>query len=298
MTTELRVGTFTPSFLIDRARRDGRFDEAGLSVVEESVSSSPQQFRDLAAGGYDVVFTNPDNVVAYAFLEDNPLGRRLELRVFAGLDRGLGLGLYRGAQVGARPWRLGVDVASSGFALVAYEILARHRLDVAEMTIVELGATPRRGAALIAGECDYTILNAGNDVRAASRGCVLVEPVTNLGPYLGTVLAALAGDDATARAAQNRFRDALVATIADVLAGEREADVLASLGAVLGLDDASARAHLETITAAASGLVAGGRVDRASFATVVDLRQRHRPHDSLDDVVSSLGRVVDADVLA
>jgi hypothetical protein len=297
VTTELRVGTFTPSFLIELARRDGRFDEAALSVVEEPVSSSPQQFRALAAGEYDVVFTNPDNVIAYAFLEGNPLGRRLDLRVFAGLDRGLGLGLYRAAHVGERPWRLGVDVASSGFALVAYEILSRHGLDVAEMTIEELGATPRRAAALIEGRCDYTILNAGNDLRAAARGCELVEPVTSLGPYLGTVLAALATDDSAALAAQNRFRDALDATISDVLSGERDDDVLAALTAVLHLDDASAREHLRTITDGAAGLVRGTYVDRASFATVVALRQRHRPHGALDAVMSSLELVVDADVL-
>src|ERR1019366_928115 len=117
MTYDLTVGTFTPSFLIALGRRDGRFAEAGLSVTEESVTSSPQQFRSLAQGDYDVVFTNTDNIIAYQFLLDNPLKELLSLRVFAGIDRGLGLGLYRGAHVdrAVRSGRLGVDVAISGF---------------------------------------------------------------------------------------------------------------------------------------------------------------------------------------
>jgi ABC-type nitrate/sulfonate/bicarbonate transport system substrate-binding protein len=85
MTDDLTVGTFTPSFLIALARSDGRFAEAGLNVVEESVTSSPQQFRSLSQGDYDVVFTNPDNVIAYQILLDNPLRELLSLRVFAGI---------------------------------------------------------------------------------------------------------------------------------------------------------------------------------------------------------------------
>ena len=299
MSTTLRVGTFTPSFLIALAREDGRFAQAGLDVVEEAVSSSPQQFRSLASGDYDVVFTNTDNVIAYQFLEDNPLQTILALRVFAGVDRGLGLGLYRGAHVDprAREARVGVDVATSGFAFVAYEVLSRQGYSLAQMTVENLGATPRRAAALVEGACDYTILNAGNELRAARRGCVLVEPVTAIGPYLGTVLAALRSDDPERVAAQNRFRDVLEDTIASVLSGARDSDVVGVVRGLLELDEDDARQHLRAITDPATGLVSGVGVDVASLATVVALRQRHRPHPVLETVLGSLDEFIDPDVL-
>src|SRR3954447_18131599 len=89
----LRIGTCTPSLLIDVARSTGRLDRAGLDVVETPVASSPAQFRSLEAGDFDVVMTSPDNVLAYRFLTANPLGRNLPVEILAGVDRGLGLSL-------------------------------------------------------------------------------------------------------------------------------------------------------------------------------------------------------------
>lgn len=299
MSSSLTIGTFTPSFLIELARRDGRFDAAGLEVLERSVTSSPQQFRSLADGDYDVIFTNPDNVVAYQFLSDNPLGETMDLRIMAGIDRGLGLGLFRGPKV-AEPvhaGRLGVDVAGSGFAFVAYEILARRGVRLDDVTIENLGATPRRVDALVWGECDYTILNAGNDLRAGALGCVEVARVSDIGPYLGTVLAALRTTDPRALDAQGRLRDVLRETIADVLSGGRDDEVVAIVQPLLGLDETGAHAHLACIHDATTGLVLGGVVDRASMATVVELRRRHRPSGQLDAVMASLDRFIDADVI-
>jgi hypothetical protein len=299
MAHDLTVGTFTPSFLIALARADGRFAEVGLNVIEETVTSSPQQFRSLSQGEYDVVFTNADNIIAYQFLLDNPLKQLLSLRVLAGIDRGLGLGLYRGAHVDPelRTGRLGVDVAISGFAFVAYEILARQGFSLEEMVVENLGATPRRAEALIEGTCDYTILNAGNELRAAASACTLVEPVTAIGPYLGTVLAALRTDAQEQVAAQNRFRDVLDDTITSVLSGFRDAEVLAAVQELLGLDDDDARRHLRAIKDLATGLVPGVGVDTASITTVLALRKRHRPCEELDTVLGALDTFIDRDVL-
>ena len=299
MTTTLTIGTFTRSFLLEIARRDGRFAEADLDVVEESVSSSPQQFRSLRDGEYDVVFTNPDNVVAYQFISDNPLQEKIPLRIFAGIDRGLGLGLYRGPHVdpALRTGRLGVDVATSGFAFVAYEILARRGYSLDEMTIENLGATPRRAEALLAGDCEYTILNAGNDRRCAAQGCVEVEPVTAIGPYLGTVLAALRTEDPDVLSAHHRLRDVLADTVMSLLSGFRDADILDVVQPLLDLDADSAREHVRAIKDLATGLIPGLSVDQASLTTVVALRKRHRPTKELDDVLTSLDSFVDPDVL-
>ncbi len=299
MTRELTVGTFTPSLLIELARREGRFADAGLEVTEVAVTSSPQQFRALSAGEYDVIFTNPDNVVAYQYLRDNPLGVNLALRVFAGIDRGLGLGLYRGPGVGefVGVGTLGVDVATSGFAFVAYELLARRGVAMSQMTIENLGATPRRADALIEGTCDYTILNAGNDLRALDHGCALVAPVLEIGPYLGTVLAAMRTDDLEVCGAQNRFRDVLGATVMDIVSGVLDDAAVAALQPLLGFDAARSFEHLGCMKDAATGFVPDLTVDASSIETIVSLRERHRPSEELATVLGSLGTFIDGDVL-
>ena len=299
MVDHLIVGTFTPSFLISLARADGRFADANLSVSEEAVTSSPQQFRSLKEGDYDVVFTNTDNIIAYQFLRDNPLETLLKLRVFAGIDRGLGLGLYRGPEVGAerRHGKLGVDVATSGFAFVAYEILARQGFVLEEMQIENLGATPRRARALVEGTCEYTILNAGNELHALAQGCSLIEPVTAIGPYLGTVLAALRTQDEEKVSVQNRFRHVLNETVTSILAGERHVELLDIVQELLGVDGDEARQHLWAIHDPLTGLVPGVGVDVASIATVLDLRLRHRPSEELINVLGQLDTFIDRDVL-
>ena len=296
MSSTLRVGTFTRSLLLALARSDGALARAGLEVDEVSVTSSPGQFASLEAGEFDVVVTSPDNVLAYRFLANNPLGRNLPVEIICALDRGLGLTLALAPTTTSvedvRGRVFGVDVAQSGFAFVGYALLERAGLVPGDYDVVALGSTPRRAQALAAGQCAATILNAGNDQRALGAGCTLVASVDTLGPYLGGVLAALKTDDAEARLARERFADALVETARSVLDERRESDVVDAAMAVLDLTEPEARAHYRTIIDPTNGLIADGRVDRASVATLVDLRRRFLPAPELDAILDSLGEVV------
>ncbi len=296
MSSTLRVGTFTRSLLLALARSDGALARAGLEVDEVSVTSSPGQFASLEAGEFDVVVTSPDNVLAYRFLANNPLGRNLPVEIICALDRGLGLTLALAPTTTSvedvRGRAFGVDVAQSGFAFVGYALLERAGLVPGDYEVVALGSTPRRAQALAAGQCAATILNAGNDQRALGAGCTLVASVDVLGPYLGGVLAALKTDDAEARLARERFADALVETARSVLDERRESDVVDAAMAVLDLTEPEARAHYRTIIDPTNGLIADGRVDRASVATLVDLRRRFLPAPELDAILDSLGEVV------
>ena len=296
MSSTLRVGTFTRSLLLALARSDGALARAGLEVEERSVTSSPGQFASLEAGEFDVVVTSPDNVLAYRFLANNPLGRNLPVEIICALDRGLGLTLALAPTTTSvedvRGRVFGVDVAQSGFAFVGYALLERAGLVPGDYDVVALGSTPRRAQALAAGQCAATILNAGNDQRALGAGCTLVASVDALGPYLGGVLAALKTDDAEARLARERFADALVETARSVLDGRRESDVVDAAMAVLDLTESEARAHYRTLIDPTNGLIADGRVDRASVATLVDLRRRFLPAPELDAILDSLGEVV------
>lgn len=297
----LNLGTFTHPVVLDVARRDGSLAAAGLTVHETQVVSSPAQFTSLEAGEYDLVFTSPDNVIAYRFVADNPLGRILPVEIIWGVDRGLGLSLCLAPGVTSpelvRGKAVGVDVPQSGFAFVAYELLRRAGLSREDYTLSTLGSTPRRAAALAAGECAATVLNAGNELRAAGAGCTIHSSVSDIGPYLGTVIARMATDDPARHDAHRRFTDVIDETVRHIVAGEREDLVVQSARELLDLDEREARAHYRCLLDPANGFLPSGRIDRASVATLLELRRRFLPAADLDHVEQELERFIAPDIL-
>ncbi|HEY7931931.1 MAG TPA: hypothetical protein VIC81_06695 [Acidimicrobiales bacterium] len=290
-TTTLRVGIFTAPLVLNLAEQLGRFREADLAIVETAVVSSPAQFTSLQAGELDVVFTSPDNVLAYRFLPDNPLGQLLDVSILAGVDRGLGLSLWtRPGLSDVRALRdevVAVDVPQSGFAFVAFGLLERAGLQPGDYRVESLGSTPRRAKALVEGECAATILNAGNELWAKERGCHLVGAAPDLGPYLGTVLAAMPTDDVEQRRARERFVEVILATSRDLVSGALDVVALDVASRTLGLDDDAARAHLAVLRDANNGLIPDGSLSRAALTTLVTLRRRFRDHEQLDHVERS-----------
>jgi ABC-type nitrate/sulfonate/bicarbonate transport system substrate-binding protein len=295
----IRLGTFTRSVLLDVARSTGQLEAADLDVTEVSVPSSPEQFSSLRARQLDAVFTSPDNVLAYRFLPSNPLHELLDVEIVAGLDRGLGLcvgarpGIGDAAELGGA--RFGVDVPNSGFAFVGYELLARHGVPRDSYEVVTLGSTPKRAAALLTDGCDATVLNAGNELSARKNGCALLASATELGPYLGTVVARLVDG------AESDAVDRLVATLIEVSDGIRSGrllgEAISSATTVLGLDAELAAEHVAVLRDPRQGLIPGGLVDAASLATLVDLRRTYLPVPELDGILGSLDRVVRDGVL-
>ncbi len=289
--TQLRIGTFTPSLLLDLARSTGRLDRAGLEVTETPVPSSPAQFRSLETGEFDVVMTSPDNVLAYRFLSANPLQRNLPVEILAGIDRGLGLSLCLAPSVtdvaDVRGRVVGVDVPQSGFAFVAFALLDRAGLGKADYTVESLGSTPRRAAALTEGTCAATVLNAGNELRAITAGCRVVSTVADIGPYLGTVMAAMSADDPEITGPRGRLAEVVIDTAHDIVTGRLRAEVIEAAGRLLGLAEPQARAHLDCLLDPTHGLIADGQVDESSINTLIDLRRRHSPSPDLDVVASA-----------
>ena len=288
---QLRIGTFTPSLLIDVARSTGRLDRAELDVAEIPVPSSPAQFRSLEAGEFDVVMTSPDNVLAYRFLSANPLQRNLPVEILAGVDRGLGLSLCLAPSVtdvgDVRGRVVGVDVPGSGFAFVAFALLESAGLGKDDYTVESLGSTPRRAAALAQGTCAATVLNAGNELRAIAAGCRVVSTVADVGPYLGTVMAAMSADDPEITGPRERLADVVIDTARDVVAGQLHGEVLEAAGRLLGLAQPQAQAHLDCLLDPTHGLITDGRVDESSIDTLINLRRRHSPSPDLDVVAST-----------
>jgi len=294
---EIRLGTFSPSVLLEVARASGDMAAAGLAVTEVPATSSPQQFTDLFAGRLDAALTNPDNVVAYRHVPTNPLRRTGDVRILAGVDRGLGLSLFTGPHVpdleAVRRGVVGVDVRGSGFAHICFELLARAGLRADEdYTVQALGATPRRAAALLEGTCAATILNAGNELRAEERGAHRIASVTEIGPYAGSVLAATGAAVQSNRDVLRDLLEVLVATTRTIREGTASTLIAEAIERRLGLTGAAAAAHLAVLVDDAVGLVPDGRVSRVELETVVHLRERHAPGTALQ-----LGDLLDAGLL-
>ena len=292
LTTRLVVGTFTPSVLLAVARRVGRLEEHGLQVEEVAVTSSPAQFRSLLAGALDVALTSPDNVLAYRFGPANPLGVVADARIVSTVDRGLGLALYGrpGLDTGEqlRDAVLGVDVPTSGFALAMYALTESLGVDKDEYRLVALGSTPRRLEALLAGSCDATMLNAGNELFAEQAGCVRLARVAEVcSPYVGTVLCVAGADQL---AAAGRLARALRRTAVDICAGRADEAAAGAAAAVLGLPDDLATRYVDRLTSPDEGLVVEDAVDLAALRTIVALRSRYLP-DLVD--VEVLDRALD-----
>lgn len=293
------VGTFSPPVVLDLAASSGLLDAADLEVAEHPVPSSPAQFRSLVAGDLQVALTSPDNVLAYRFNPLNPLGELLDARIVGAVDRALGLGLY--ARSGSTPAdlrgaRVGVDVPHSGFAIALYALADRLGVRREEYELVTLGSTPQRLQALLAGECDATMLNAGNELLAEAAGCVRLAGVTDhFAPYLGTVVAVV-GDQHldTAR----RLLRALSETCAEIRNGSLCAEAEAAARRRLGLDAPLARRYVERLRSPDDGVIADGVVDRASLETLVRLRSAYRPsivdgHDVMDAALAKDSGLVD-----
>jgi hypothetical protein len=276
----LAVGSFTPSVLLDLAERSGRLRDAGLTVTELPVTSSPAQFGSLVDGDLDVALTSPDNVLAYRFDDTNPLGRLLDARIVAGIDRGMGLGLYARPGLTATDLEgadVGVDVPSSGFALALYALADGLGVDRSRYRLATLGSTPRRLEALLAGECTATMLNAGNELLAERAGCVRLAAARDLlSPYLGTVVAVV-GDQHLAAA--TRLSAALVDTAAEIVGGGLTTEAAASAADRLGLDDDLAGQYVDRLRDPLAGLVPDGAVDPDALATLVRLRTTYLPRE-------------------
>jgi hypothetical protein len=241
-------------------------------------------------------------VLAYRFLSTNPLGRNLAVEVLAGIDRGLGLSLWLTPSVtdvaDVRGQVVGVDVPQSGFAFVAFALLERAGLQRTDYTVESLGSTPRRAEALAAGTCTATVLNAGNELRAGAAGCHIVSTVADVGPYLGTVMAAMSSDDPEITGPRRRLAEVVIDTAHDVAGGGLRNEVLEAARRLLGLEEAQARAHLDCLLDPTHGLIADGHIDEASIDTLINLRRRHSPSPELDVVASTWPEMLtSADIL-
>jgi ABC-type nitrate/sulfonate/bicarbonate transport system substrate-binding protein len=275
------LGYFSGSVVSRVAREGGGYARHGLEVTEHPVASSVDQIRALLDGDLDLVLTSPDNVATYRFNAGNPLGARADVRIVRPVDHGLGLSLLVAPEVtgpeALRGAAVAVDVPASGFAFALYAVTEAAGLrPERDYRVVALGSTPRRAAALRAGDCAATLLNAGHDVDAEAVGCRrLARVVDVVGPYLGAVLAARGDWLDRHEQVVGRFLQAWSEATARVLDSGGEPPER-------GLPDAT----LATLRSPREGVIVDSLVDLTALRTVVDLRERFGGFEAGVDVAA------------
>lgn len=195
-TSVLRIGQFSESPVLAVARALGLDSRYGLNWETHRVPSSPSQFGSLRSGELDIAITSPDNVMLYATTENNPLGEKLDLSFLRTIDRGMGLALYTDSSISSpgelSKVTLGVDVMSSGFALLLLKMLDHLGVDRSSIVFEAVGATPKRLEAIRAGDVQGSVLNAETAVAAEEAGLTRWVTSRDISDnYLGTVLAQL-----------------------------------------------------------------------------------------------------------
>jgi len=200
MTTQLiSIGQFSESPVLAVARAMGINTRYGVEWDTQRVQSSPGQFESLHNGEIDLAITSPDNVLLYATTAENPLKQQLDVRFLRPIDRGLRLALYTSADITSvddlTGSTLGVDVMSSGFAILMLDMLSNLGVDHSTINFVAVGATPKRLGAINDGTIQGTILNAETAVAAEQEGLrrwVTSREISE--DYLGTTLVQLSGE--------------------------------------------------------------------------------------------------------
>jgi len=146
----------------------------------------------------DIAITSPDNVLLYATTAQNPLKEQLDVQFLRPIDRGMRLALYTSSDISSvedlTGATLGVDVMSSGFAILLLQMLASLGVNHSTIKFEAVGATPKRLDAMKDGSIHGSVLNAEAGVAAEQAGFRRWATSTDVSDdYLGTVLVQMAG---------------------------------------------------------------------------------------------------------
>lgn len=277
----LTIGVFgaTAPMLVGRALHF--FEQEGVTVTWDRVTSSTQQFLDLASGRYQLLETAFDNVISYALSAENATHRRLPVKAFASLDGGMDLGVSTRKGISGfadlRGGTVSVDAPNTGYAFVLYELLEQNGLVRArDYAVVEHGAVAKRYEKLVEGRADATLLNYGYETLAARQGCGrLARSRDHLFPYLGSVLAALDNVIDERAAALQKFLTAYRRALEYVIDPSHSSAVVAEVSRGRNISQADAEVVLQSELSDVGLSRDVARIDPAAAGAVIRLRAKN-----------------------
>lgn len=192
--TDLHIVTFSGATNLPLwiAQDKGLFTKEGLNLTAAVTSGSTQEVKDLYAGKYDIMSSAFDNTVAYAEGQsDVPLDAPFDMVAVLGVHSGINSVMARpdiDGFAGIKGKAVAVDAAKSGYAIVLYQILQKNGLTFGkDYTLVAVGSTANRLAALDDGRAAAAIVDVPNDMLAQKRGFkMLADATAELGAYQGS----------------------------------------------------------------------------------------------------------------
>jgi ABC-type nitrate/sulfonate/bicarbonate transport system substrate-binding protein len=268
----IRIGQFSESPVLAVAKALELNTRFGVEWETQRVQSSPGQFESLRSGEIDLAITSPDNVLLYATTPNNPLKEQLELQFLRPIDRGLRLALYTSNEIQTvedlSGSTLGVDVMSSGFAILLLQLLASLGVDHSTVTFEAMGATPKRLEAIKDGTIQGSILNAEAGVAAEQAGFRRWATSTDVSDdYLGTVVVQLAGEVSEHTRAFLDMWEAATMAIRSLSTAEL-IDALGTQAPAL-----ANTAYVEILTSAEFGCLSGEVVHAEQLRVLAEIRR-------------------------
>jgi ABC-type nitrate/sulfonate/bicarbonate transport system substrate-binding protein len=175
--TTIRQTVFVMPTALGVAERAGLMGD--LEVTTTFTQSSRDQESLLASGGADLAITAMDNIVAW-----NERGG--DFSVLGQIERTTPLTLFARVPIShirdLAAARVAVDASDSGFAIPLRALLQRNEVTIPNEAWLPLGGVRQRFEALLAGNCDATLLGPPFDVFAEKSGLIPLVEIQKIWP--------------------------------------------------------------------------------------------------------------------
>jgi len=247
----VRISSFSVPSPLVAASSGGFFASEDIDVAIEKATGSTGQFEALLAGDLDLIHTAADNVMKHVQAGGT------DVCVVATLQLGLAMHLVVGPDITAwedlRGRVVGVDAADSGYAVVLYDLLARHGLPPGSYDVLPGGDTETRAASLVEGTVSACMLAHQPLREVLDRGAhVLVHGHEAYPWYPGLTIATtrrLIGEQPDL---VGRYVRAMMRACWWAVGPDEAAEVIGLIATARGLDVASASEILDLERASAT----------------------------------------------
>jgi ABC-type nitrate/sulfonate/bicarbonate transport system substrate-binding protein len=271
MVMVFRGGQNLPLFA---AQEKDFFARRGLNVKVTYAPSADELPRVLADGRVQIIHSTADNAIKILDAD------KLDVALVIGGDNAHNHIIAQpdiGKIEDLRGQTILLDTATSGYAFVLFAILKRHGLNRGDYALKNVGATPRRLAALLADKSNKAaVLNPPFSIEAVKAGLKDMDSVVSMmGPYQGPA-------GYTLRSWANANSDTLVKYLQAYIDGVRwsldpanKAAATEILTRRLELAPDIAAAVYDVVTDKQEGFAKDGRFDLEGFKNVLQLRAEY-----------------------